>query len=182
MKKEKHIFVNERKTNVYSSALLNGQATFYLIIKCLTIASVKKTIPRECIDFHLLYRICCYPVKVTQNYNLSHIFALFEKLLKYAHLQIFLMEIIYQKISHIYPKGSLCLIAHIHLHVHLKFKKNVKCELNPFLSQFCNSLAVLCDTVYRKGLCKLLEAFPWSDQSCQTLLCTHIAAVLQLCG
>lgn len=59
--------------------------------------------------------------------------------------------------------------------------KMCKCEFNPFLSWFCNSLAVPCDRVYRTGLCKLLEVLPWSDQSCQSLLCAHRAAAWPLC-
>lgn len=77
------------------TAQFGYQTTFYLIVKYLTIASVKKQQKLlENVDLLLSYNICCYHRRLPRLELLSfHIFALFEKkILKWIYLQLSIMK------------------------------------------------------------------------------------------
>lgn len=126
--------------NVYSSVWIIGQTTFYLVVKYVTIVPVKKTkIVEKCIDFPLLYSICCYPVKLTQSNDLFHAFALFRKrLLKCAHLETKFLHgnHIHQKVTARYlinAKYPLFLISFISLHVSKHINVNLINSFHSFI-------------------------------------------------
>lgn len=69
---------------------ITGQITFYLIVKYVTIALVKKNKN----SFHLIDSICLYPVKLTYSYSLFiHLLHLKRGLC--AHLQIFFLALLH---------------------------------------------------------------------------------------